>query len=217
MLLKSPPMSGKSSLASMFSSWCRARSFPVVSLSLIPVDTSTLAAAEDGFQCEWQRAAGGHPGETIDIFGQLSKRQRPCVYIVDDAQRAYHLADFVLWRLVKVIQQGSLPNVRLICLSSDTSVFLANGASSVTFTPDATMQLDDLRLCAAERDELYQRFSELPFARRCVGVLPQRTFPHRMHLLYSRSCYSWNRRATIHLECKRRARRSHAVLSDLPA
>lgn len=166
-------MSGKTSLATLFAAWCAAQSHSVVLLSLLPVNTSTLAAAEDEFQREWQRATGG-AGDKVDILGQLDKLQQPCVYIVDEAQRAYDLADFVLWRLVKGIQQRAYTNVRLLCLSGYTSVFLAGGASTpVTFMPEAILQLDDLRLRGEERHELYRRFGELPQAARSIGVLPQ--------------------------------------------
>lgn len=172
-LLRSPPMSGKTSLGALFAAWCRAKSHQVVLLSLLPVNTSTLVAAENEFQREWQRATGG-AGDRIDILGQLNKLQQPCVYIVDEAQRAYDLADFMLWRLVKGIQQRGYTNVRLFCLSGYTPALLAGGASTpVAFTPEAILQLDDLRLRGEERNELYQRFGEQLDVARCIGVLPQ--------------------------------------------
>lgn len=189
-LLRSPPMSGKTSLATLFAAWCATHSHKVVLLSLLPVDTYSLEAAERGFHRAWQRAwqlaTGGGAGHTPNpgaghtpnpdqILEQLSELQPPCVYIVvDEAQRAYDLAEFVLWRLVKGIQQRTYANVRLLCLSGYTPSLLAGGASTpVAFVPDAILQLDDLRLRDEERNELYRRFGEQPHAARSIGVLPQ--------------------------------------------
>lgn len=143
----------------------------MVLLSLLHVDTSNAEAAKKEFKREWQQATGG-TGEEVDILGQLRALQQPRVYIVDEAQRAYTLPDFVLWSLVKGIQQGEYANVRLFCLSGYTPALLAGGAlTPATFAPEATLQLEDLRLRDEERSELYRRFGELPQAAR-IGVLP---------------------------------------------
>lgn len=84
-----------------------------VPLSLLSVDISRLAEAEHDFHRAWQQAiCTPNPDNILD---QPSKLQLPCVYVVVDvAQRAYNLADFVLWRLVKGIQQRTYANVRYL-------------------------------------------------------------------------------------------------------
>jgi hypothetical protein len=168
-LLRSPPMSGKTSLAKTLSAWY-TKCYPqerVIVVSLLSVDMDTLHEAHKAFRREWQQAAG---------FSWEERKQIRCTIIIDEAQRAYNFSEFSLWRHAKALQQGKYPQ-RLLCLSGYTPALLASGLTTpVSFPEEATLVLADMRLRATERTELFDRLVQLPKAAR-ITPLPMCMLP----------------------------------------
>lgn len=151
-------MSGKTSLAKLLKDWYSTQhpTDRVIVVSLLMISMNNVAEAEGQFRREWRRVAG------FDFDDLRDDQTHLYTIIVDEAQRAYNLSEFLLWRLVKELQQGTHPNQRMLCLSGYTPALLANGLTTpVSFANAATLQLEDMRLHSAERADLFERLSKL--------------------------------------------------------
>lgn len=176
-LVRSPPMSGKTSLAKTLRAWytkCHPQERVIV-LSLLSIDIDMLSEAHEDFKSAWERAAG---------FSWKNRKEVRCTIIVDEAQRAYNLPEFLLWPHVKAVQQGEHPQ-RVLCLSGYTPALLASGLTTpVSFPEKATLMLADMRLRATERTELFDRLAQLPKAAR-ITPLPMCTHSLSLASIFS--------------------------------
>jgi hypothetical protein len=180
-LFRSPPFSGKTSLAHLFGRWA-IRNLPtarVVDYSLLycGLDGRTdLAVSAERFERHWKdRAYDARTGVDIGIsFEELSKSAsatNPVVLIIDEAQATYSLGDgFTLWKVIKAVMSPAEREYLYVLVFAaygepNASPKSAPPGSYVTLprliTPikfSACLSINDIRLHKKECKWVFERF-----------------------------------------------------------
>ncbi|CAB4442675.1 unnamed protein product [Rhizophagus irregularis] len=156
-LLRSPPSSGKTTLAYLLKKYLQSRNpdEEVISISMLLLNRPEVALSDvDLFDQYWTQQTGKSWSECIGS-------NRPITILIDEAHMIYPYADEFFWNSIKAIMDPShasdVVTIRILLLSM-YDVLKSSGGNSTPITFSVTLGLDYLRLSPAEYVVFLEKF-----------------------------------------------------------
>ncbi len=187
-LVRSPPYSGKTSLAKLFGIYY-AKKVPVarvISLSMLVCGIThglPLETAQKRFLKHWLDFAIDVRKSGIDLCVPLDEewvdvikqgRTGPTIIILDEAQILYHLgSDFLLWNAIKLAQQGGNIQFLVFAAYGEPPRDLSHISDCATpFTFNCYMGIAELRLHELECRQMLNAVGNVVLAKFLAPIPP---------------------------------------------